>query len=455
MRTAGYAMGVRHLGGAPARTGLDAVLRLEARRFGPSLASLAPPPAPMPLDAPDLILDLTPAGAPPMAAPRLRLTWSGQPDPAAGLATLLAPNALPELTLWRDDMPVGQARPMRSDRLWLSRTADEMLAGAVALLEQGIARHCAGRLEPLSPPPPVAAPRGFFRHYFPHAAKEATARLAGKLTHNRPFYWQVGYRRASSTIDPDAPGLGPRPFMVLEDDGTRFYADPFAIEHAGQTWLFVEDYPYALGRGLISVSRLEADGHFSTPRVVLDEPYHLSYPQVFAQDGAIFMLPESGGAGVLRLYRAENFPHHWVPDTDLLSGVDINDATLVPHRGRFYLFATQRLGPGSASDILVVYTAPALRGPWAPHRLNPIAIDRAGARPGGAVLRRDGRLWLKVQDGTRAYGAGLGLREILHLDEDDVRLGPTRPLSPHIHTFNAAGGMELVDTSGHIAALSA
>lgn len=447
LRAAGFAATLVPLDVPAPRSALDGVLRLEARRFGASLASRMAPPADTAAGPADLVIDLSGQTPAPGAVPRLHLTINGQPDLAGGIAAILATGTLPELVLWHDQTPIGVARPMLSDRLWLSRLGDELLAGAVALIEQGVKRHFSGQLVPQHPAPAATGRRhGFLRFYLPHAAAHAAGRLWHKLTRRRPFYWQVFYRPADGA---DAA------FTALDDDGERFYADPFALERDGRTYLFVEEFPYALGRGIISVSERGADGSFSRPRSVLEEPHHLSYPQVFTQGDSVFMLPESGGAGRLVLYRATAFPHDWVADTVLLDGIDINDATLVEHAGRFFLFGTQRIGPGSASDMLVVYGAPALRGPWTPHPLNPIAIDRAGARPGGAIVRTGDRLWLLVQDGTHAYGGGLGRREILQLDDSDVRLGPVEPLDlgpawrgAGIHTRNHAGGLEFVDSAG-------
>ena len=42
--------------------------------------------------------------------------------------------------------------------------------------------------------------------------------------------------------------------------------------------------------------------------VVLREPFHLSYPQVFEWDGAIYMVPESRQDAAVHLYVAEAFP---------------------------------------------------------------------------------------------------------------------------------------------------
>jgi hypothetical protein len=173
---------------------------------------------------------------------------------------------------------------------------------------------------------------------------------------------------------------------------------------------------------------------------------------VFARGGQVWMIPESVGARAVLLYRAERFPDRWVRHATLIPDRELSDATLLDHDGRLWLFATDRDGLGSTSDTLVVYSAERLEGPWQPHPMNPIRIDRRGARPGGAFVRAGDRLLLPVQDGTLGYGGGLGFSELLQLDAETVRLGPPVPLDPagdwphrQVHTYNRAGGIEVID----------
>jgi hypothetical protein len=267
----------------------------------------------------------------------------------------------------------------------------------------------------------------------------------------RHAHWRVGYRFADGPGVAETGELGTG-WRQVPDDGGHFYADPFPFEWQGRHFIFVEDYPHAAGKALISVVEVGETGEAPTPAPVLEEPFHLSYPQVFERHGAIWMLPEASASGRLTLYRAERFPDRWVPETVLLEGGAISDATLLDEGGRLWLFATDRDGHGSTSDMLAVFDAPALKGPWKPHRLNPILIDRRRARPGGAFQRIGGRILLPVQDGTNGYGGGLGLSELLRLDEDCVRLSGPVPVGPEgdwpyprIHTLNRAGRLEVID----------
>ncbi len=439
---------------APVR-GFDAVLALESRRFGQSPASPAGPLPIRPGGAPGLVIDLT-GSAERGDVPILTLDFNGRRSFAEGMTQILATGRLPELIARLDGVPVGRARPMMSDRLWLTRAGTDVLAGAVSLIEQSVSRFEAGQLLPLGDLPPVEgrAVGGFLRHHLPNLGAALFNRARQKLTtRRRPFYWQVGYRQLDGPGVAETGGLDGVPFTVLPDDGKRFYADPFAFEREGRQFVFVEEFPYATGRGVIAVAELGADGKLSTPQVIIEEPHHLSYPQVFALGGEVWMIPESSEARELVLYRATEFPHRWVREATLLS-MALGDATLLEQDGRFWLFATERRGEGSFSDTMSVFVADTLRGPYAPHPLNPVIIDRAAARPGGAFVSHNGKLFLPVQDGTTSYGGGLGLAELLELDGSIVRFAKPQPVRPapdglnrQIHTLNRVGRLEVVDWS--------
>lgn len=456
LRLLGHAVSVRHV---PARAstagGFDRVLALESRRFGASLAARAEPLPAEDAGAAELAIDLT-GVADVRNVPVLSLRFCGRDDLPTGLAAMLSSGRPPEIVSRLDDAAVGRARPMLADRVWLSRICNDVLAGAISLLVQSVGRFFAGNLSPIAGAAEQAPDASFLPNYLASLGRGLAGRAVQKFkSGGRPFYWQVAYRLIDDPGIAETCRLDGAPFTVLADDGRRFYADPFVMEHRGRHYLFVEEFPYATGRGVISVAELGEDGTFGTPRMVLEEPHHLSYPQVFTQDGELFMIPESSAARELVLYRAEAFPDRWVRDGVLLAGRDYNDATLLQADGRFWLFGTERFGYGSASDTMTVYSATSLRGPWQPHALNPIAVDRSAARPGGAFIHHDGSVSLPVQDGSRAYGGGLGLMRLVRLDDGAVVFAPPRPIAAGsawarsgIHTLNRAGRLEVVDSAG-------
>lgn len=299
-------------------------------------------------------------------------------------------------------------------------------------------------------------PRGFFRHYLPFVARGVGRRLVHKVWGwRKPIYWQVAYRLIEGPGIAETGALDGPAFTVLKDDGERFYADPFPFEHDGRHFLFVEEFPFATQKGVISVTELDEHGVCGPVRVVIEEKHHLSYPQILRSDGEIYLLPESSAGDELVLYRAVQFPDVWVRDTVLLAGCKINDATVVAQDGTFWMVGTDFNGHGSASDKMVVYSAPSLRGPWNAHALNPIAIDHSATRPGGAFIRQGDAMLLPVQNGSATYGGGLGLMRVERLDAGGVAFSPPRAVRPGpawaragIHTLNRVGRLETVDSAG-------
>ncbi len=91
----------------------------------------------------------------------------------------------------------------------------------------------------------------------------------------------------------------------------RFWADPFWWHEAGRDYLFFEELLYQQSRGRLVCMEVLADGRHSEPQVVLEKPYHLSYPFLFRYRGDLYMIPESAENHTLDLYRCEQFPQQW------------------------------------------------------------------------------------------------------------------------------------------------
>lgn len=335
-------------------------------------------------------------------------------------------------------------------------SADAVLTHLVRAIGDAVARIVAGQPPATiatTPPPaiPISArtrarsPLGFASS---RIARKARSKLDERL--GRAPVWQVAYRSTPERTPPVAP-LDAASFQRLADDGQRYYADPFVFVHAGVTHLFVEELPYASGRGIISHTVLDRDRATATPAPVLEEPHHLSYPQVFADGGHIWMLPEGAASGGLHLYRADPFPHRWVRHATLIDA-PLHDATLFRHAGRWWITAGVVLGGASSWDTLALYSADRLEGPWHAHRGNPVLVDARAARPAGTPFEHGGALWRPAQDCTGGYGSALSMCRIDRLDEQGfaqtlaatLRFGaPDQHAGPH--TLNFGGGYEVID----------
>src|SRR3954453_6851213 len=132
-------------------------------------------------------------------------------------------------------------------------------------------------------------------------------------------HWVLAYRRAEASAgwraENGTDGEKERNWIKLPGLPTEFHADPFVWQGKnGEYHLFFESLPYRTGRGVISHVALDPSTQSwqTTPRVVLDCAYHLSYPFLFEHEGEIFMIPETCGNRTIEMYRASAFPTDWV-----------------------------------------------------------------------------------------------------------------------------------------------
>jgi hypothetical protein len=398
-------------------------------------------------DNADLVLDFTAGAATGTRA--WRVMFDGVADEAAALGALTQSRTPVVSIVDTSGEVITSGHPGTEAGGILTLAYRDMLARTATLIVAAL-DSANPKLEAGHQASPLSA-AGVARFAAKSLARAAARKLYG-LCYNAP-HWRVGWRHVDGPDVIDLRAHPPSGWRDLPDDRSRFYADPFPIEHAGRTFVFVEDFVHALGYGLISAVEFGADGPLGVPRPVLDIGTHLSYPFVFARDGAIFMVPETVATNTLDLYRAVSFPDRWEKEATLLSGIQASDATLFEHDGRWWMLACVR-DEGAFSDALHIWSAPDFRGPWRPHRRNPVLIDIGSARPAGRVVSRNGALIRPFQDCRAGYGAALGLARITRLDDEafgqqvETILGPG-PLWPgrRLHTLNHAGRLECIDGS--------
>ena len=438
-----------------------ALLALEKTLYGGSHACDAMPPQALPPAPRDdcgdchAIVSLveTDEGDEGVIAPLYdRATWE-----YAALAAILEGRA-PMLDISMEGRVIPAGLPAMENPDVASRALDNVMARVIEALVLAVRHRLHGGPSCPRPPmpehEPARAPSAAraARFAFSALAARATARIA-RLAGKRAKTWMTGWRLTR-------PGQGLREtfhfdenaYAILPDDGKRFFADPFVFVHEGRRFVFVEEYPFATGKGVISVFEVDEKGRASAPRVVLEEDVHLSYPHVFAHGGDIWMIPESEAASRVALYRCVEFPHRWERAQTLLDDVSASDATLWRDGENWWMFAALRPPFASSWDSLGLFSADDLSGPWRPHAANPVLLDARAARPAGALFERDGALYRPAQDCAGGYGAGLSLCRVERLDGECFLQETVRNFRPRFragfHTLNAAGGLEVVDFFG-------
>jgi hypothetical protein len=227
----------------------------------------------------------------------------------------------------------------------------------------------------------------------------------------------------------------------VTDVEALFVADPFLLQHDDGYVMFFEVLSQRDGNGVIAMATSEDGVEWTYGAVVLDEPFHLSYPYVFQWAGETYMVPESAEALGVFLYRAERFPYEWVQARTLLRGRYV-DPSLIYKSGRWWLFVAE-----TQNDILRLFSAASLDDRFVEHPDSPLVVgNETGARPAGRLLHFNGRLFRPSQDDAITYGRRICLFEILTLTPEEYR---EVPIHAEWEVYGAewnAAGMHHLDT---------
>lgn len=242
-------------------------------------------------------------------------------------------------------------------------------------------------------------------------------------------------------------------FRPLIPEKDRYWADPFIVQKDELYYIFAEEKLYATGRGRIICLTLDPQGKVRSKQVVLERPYHLSYPFIFEYEQEFYLLPECAQLQSIELYRCVHFPDEWQFVKTLMSGIYAVDTTLFEHEQKWWMFVNvKKDARGSSLDSLHLFYADSpLADQWLPHPQNPVVRDIRSARPAGRIFQRAGKVIRPSQDSSRRYGYSLNFNRIVKLDEneyEEVLDSTLRPAGGSIiatHTINQAGDMTVID----------
>lgn len=234
----------------------------------------------------------------------------------------------------------------------------------------------------------------------------------------------------------------------------RFWADPHVIYKDKKYYIFIEEFMYNTSKGHISLITMDESGGYNKPEIVLDRPYHLSYPFVFEHENNYYMIPESISNETIELYKCVEFPYRWEFKMNLMENVRAVDATVFYHKNMWWMFASIVENDGAAicDELFLFYSRDLFTNDWQPHTLNPIVSDCKTARPAGKLFYEKGRLYRPSQNTSTRYGYGFNIHEITSLDENSYTEELVSSVKPNwnkriigTHTFNRVNSLHIID----------
>jgi hypothetical protein len=286
--------------------------------------------------------------------------------------------------------------------------------------------------------------------------------LLSKLS--KPNLWRRVWKKIRSLVILDqwivlvAPSTGYKSlswknFKALVPPSDRFWADPFIWFRDNKYYVFIEEVPYSTYRGRIVCLTLDKELNIQSSQIVLERPYHLSYPFLFEYEDQLYMIPETGKNNRVELYRCTHFPDQWEFLKTLMDNVHARDTTLLEADSRWWLFTNiQEVGNLSWDNVHLYYANNPLSDQWTPHPRNPIVRDIHSARPAGRIFSDNGKLIRPSQDCSVRYGYAINFNQIVTLTETDYvencehTFKPAPANSIHAtHTYNEMAGVTVID----------
>jgi hypothetical protein len=237
----------------------------------------------------------------------------------------------------------------------------------------------------------------------------------------------------------------------VTDIPAKFVADPFLIREGNFWYLFFEVYNKNTKQGDLAFASSTNTLKWNYGQVILDEPFHLSYPYIFKWENNYYLIPESFEANSIRLYKADPFPTHWSFVKTLVEGKDFVDNSIVHFNNKWWLFSAT-----TSNDTLYLFMADNLTGPWTEHPMSPIVKENNHiARSSGRLLVYGDQLYRYTMDvnppsGTHQITA-IKIIEIspTHYAEEPVGENPILKAHGHGWTEQAMHQIDPVQVAPH------
>lgn len=245
--------------------------------------------------------------------------------------------------------------------------------------------------------------------------------------------WYVAYREKGKDSS----------YNVIKTPEDMWIADPTMFESNGEHYLFVEVYEKKKKKAAIGYYQFE-NGTPKYKGLIIERPYHMSYPCVFSYENDFYMIPESSANNSVTLYKAIKFPSKWEKVKDLIVGDKYVDTTIVKHEGKILLLSYKA---NAKKWQLMVFNLDMKNNKL--KKINTIIYEKNIGRPAGYVIK-DKR---PAQNCSNKYGENILVYEIesyIPYKEyivDSIRVEDIKVDGNYdrVHTYTADTSYEVID----------
>ncbi|WP_300438501.1 hypothetical protein [Christiangramia sp.] len=220
--------------------------------------------------------------------------------------------------------------------------------------------------------------------------------------------WSIGFR----TIDTPLQKIFPSERNIISHDSlnritsssTRFLADPFLFYEDGIYYLFFE-HQEEEGPAKIALFQSPDGLNYSYKGNVIEESFHLSFPQIFKYKQDYYILPESAAINQVILYKAVNFPLEWKITDTLIKNIKLKDPAIL-------MSDTINLITGIDENWnQQIFRSDSLFGKW--DKDASFKIKKGNEiRPAGNFFEVNGEWFIPFQNNKEGYGTGVSLYKL-------------------------------------------
>jgi len=223
-----------------------------------------------------------------------------------------------------------------------------------------------------------------------------------------PIQWVIVYKKSDE-----------KKWHKIIPDSSVFQADPFIVFNNDKYYVFYEELKFENYHGYLMVAELDlANNKLINEKVILKQEHHLSFPNVFEENGRYYMIPECANSHCVDLYECTNFPYQWDKKQTLIDNIEAVDTTPLKTDNGWYLFTTEITKGADCNDELSIYKSSDLfNAPFTKLYDEPVISDVTNARMAGHFIKRDDELFRVSQNCGKRYGHQAHINKVLQIEE--------------------------------------
>ncbi len=246
-----------------------------------------------------------------------------------------------------------------------------------------------------------------------------------------PIQWVIVYKN-----------INEKKWHRIIPDSKVFQADPFVVYKDDKYYVFYEELKFEDYHGYLMVAELDiANNQLINEKIILKQENHLSFPNVFEENGRYYMIPECADSYRVDLYECTDFPYQWKHTKTLLDNIQAVDTTPLKTDQGWYLFTSEIVKGADCNDELSIYkSTDLLTEPFTKLYDEPVVSDVTNARMAGHFIKHDGDIFRVSQNCGKRYGHQANVNKVLQI-EGEYKEELVNTLKPDrgalgFHTYN-------------------